>query len=148
MIEWEKDNLAKGKITPEEATKRFEPLGATPEQRAPDTRSDEVKQLDQHFPLAQESDFLLHMYPPGQAPAAIPKEVQAFEANARGWMADAGLSREHGNSVVTILSKVLQQTHTMTAEQRETYKDQENEKLRTLFGGQDKLNEALSLWRS
>ncbi len=29
------------------------------------------------------------------------------------------------------------------AEQRETYKDQENEKLRTVFGGQDKLNEAL-----
>ena len=29
------------------------------------------------------------------------------------------------------------------AEQRETYKDQENEKLRTVFGGQDKLNEVL-----
>ena len=39
IIEWEKDNLAKGKITPEEAARRFDALGATPEQRAPDTRT-------------------------------------------------------------------------------------------------------------
>jgi hypothetical protein len=143
MIEWEKENLAKGKITPGEAAKRFDALGATPEQRAPDTRSDEVKQLDEHFPPARPEDFIIPYYTPGQAPAVLPKEVQAFDANARGWMADAGLSREHGNSVVTIISKMIQHTHTMTAEQRETYKEQENEKLRTLFGGQDKLNEAL-----
>jgi hypothetical protein len=68
MIEWEKENLAKGKISPEEATRRFDSLNATPEQRAPDTRSDEVKLLDQHFPPAKEGDFLIRYGLPGQAP--------------------------------------------------------------------------------
>jgi hypothetical protein len=134
MIEWEKDNLAKGKITPEEATKRFDALGATPEQRAPDTRSDDVKQLDAHFPPAKESDYTIRYYTPGQEPPVMPTEVQAFDANARGWMADAGLSRELGNSLVTSLSKAIQHTHTMTVNERETYKDNENAKLDKLFG--------------
>lgn len=40
MIAWEKDNLAKGKITPEEATKRFDALNVPLDQRdsPPDTR--------------------------------------------------------------------------------------------------------------
>lgn len=145
MIEWEKDNLAKGRITAEEATQRFDALGATPEQRiiTEDTRTDEQRLMEANFPAASESDFLLRMYPPGHEPPVIPKAVRDFENNARGWMADAGLTREHGNSVVTIISKMLQHTHAMTAEQRETYKEQENEKLRALFGGQDKLNKAL-----
>ena len=64
----------------------------------------------------------------------IPKEVQAFDANARGWMSDAGLPRELGNSLVNTLSKAIQHTHAMTAEQRETYKDSENAKMEKLFG--------------
>jgi hypothetical protein len=34
---WIKDDLAKGKITPEQAQTAFDQLNATPEQRAPDT---------------------------------------------------------------------------------------------------------------
>ena len=89
-IEVEKDNLAKGTITQEEATRRFDALGATPEQRAPDTRSEYVKQLDANFPPAKEHEFLVNLYPPGQAPAVIPKEVQTFEANVRAWMGPDG----------------------------------------------------------
>lgn len=106
-IEWEKDKLAKGTITPEEATRRFDALGATPEQRAPDTRSAYVKQLDAAFPPAKEHEFLVNLYPPGQVPAVIPKEAQAFEANVRAWMGPdgAGLSQGQGNSLLAILSK-------------------------------------------
>jgi hypothetical protein len=64
----------------------------------------------------------------------IPKEVRAFDANVRGWMHDAKLPRELGNSLVNTLSKAIQHTHAMSAEQRETYKDSENAKLEKLFG--------------
>lgn len=71
------------------------------------------------------------------------EQIKAFDANVGGWMVDAGLSRELGNSMVTIISKAIQHTHTMTVEQREVYKDAENAKLHQLFGGQDKLEEQL-----
>lgn len=41
MIGWFKEDLLAGKITPEAAAKAFDQLGATPEQRAPDTRTDD-----------------------------------------------------------------------------------------------------------
>ena len=47
MAEWTKEDLAKGKITAEQAEKAFDQLQATPEQRAGDARSAEEKQLDQ-----------------------------------------------------------------------------------------------------
>ena len=148
-IAWEKDNLAKGRITLEEATKRFDALGATPEQRAPDTRSDEVKQLDEHFPPAKESDFIIPYYPPGQAPSVLPKEVQAFDVKARAWMVAMGLSREQGNCMATIISKAIQQTHPLSANERDTYKDHENAKLDKLFGPDwdDRLNPAARMIR-
>lgn len=49
-------------------------------------------------------------------------------------MADAGLSREQGNSLVATMSKMIQQTHPLSANEREAYKDAENEKLEKLFG--------------
>ena len=129
-----REDVEKGRITPDEATRRFDSLGATPEQRAPDTRSDEVKQLDRDFPPAKESDYIIQYYTPGQAPAVLPKEVQTADANLRGWMADAGLSREQGNSLVTTMSKMIQHTHPLSANEREAYKDAENAKLAKLFG--------------
>ena len=134
MSEWVKQDLAAGKLTPEQADKAFNELGRTPEQRAPDQRTGEQKSLDAQFPPARESDYTIRYYTPGQEPAVIPKEVQAFDANARGWMSDAGLPRELGNSLVNTLSKAIQHTHAMTAEQRELYKDSENAKLEKLFG--------------
>jgi hypothetical protein len=82
-IEVEKENLAKGKISPEEAIRRFDALGATPEQRAPDTRSAEVKLLDQHFPPAKETDFLIPYADPGRPAPPMTKELQQFDTNAR-----------------------------------------------------------------
>ena len=41
-----KEELAKGKISPEQAQKAFDHLDASLEQREPDTRSEEVKVLD------------------------------------------------------------------------------------------------------
>jgi hypothetical protein len=134
MIEWEKDNLAKGKISPEEATRRFDALGATAEQRAPDTRSDAVKQLDEHFPPAKESEYLIRYYTPGQEPPVMPKELQAFDASARKWLAGAQFDRTLGNSFVSTIEKVAQQTKAMTPEQLESYGEAEFAKLEKCYG--------------
>ncbi len=100
-----------------------------------DVRSDAEKEADRDFgPAAKPEEYLLRMYDPGQEPPVIPKEVSAFEANARGWMADAGLPLNLGNSLVNTLSKAIQHTHGMPPEQRELYKDAENTKCEKLFG--------------
>ena len=46
MTGWIKADFLAGKMTQEDATKAFNQLGATAEQRASDTRSEEMKQLD------------------------------------------------------------------------------------------------------
>ena len=79
MIEWEKDNLAKGKITPEEAARRFDALGATPEQRAPDTRTAEVKLLDQHFPAAKPENYFIRYGEPGRPAPPMTPALQTGE---------------------------------------------------------------------
>jgi hypothetical protein len=132
-----------GNLSTLEVARALNVLRAAGEPQESDGRSPEVRELDAQFPPAKESDYIIRYYTPGQEPPVMPKEVQAFDSKARGWMADAGLTRDLGNSLVTTLSKAIQQTHTMTDEQRESYKEQENEKLRTLFGGQDKLDAAL-----
>jgi len=109
-----------------------------------DTRTDAEKKLDRDFgPAAKPEQFQIRYYTPGQEPPVTPKEVKDFDVTARGWMADAGLPRELGNSLVNTLSKAIQHTHTLTADQREAYKDSENAKLHKLFGDPDKLEEAL-----
>jgi hypothetical protein len=72
--------------------------------REPDTRSDEVKQLDRDFPPAKESDFIIPYFTPGQAPAVMPKDLQAFDTSARAWLAGAQFDRTLGNSLVTQIS--------------------------------------------
>lgn len=133
MIGWEKDNLAKGRITLEEANKRFDSLGATVEQRAPDTRSDEVKQLDAHFPPAKQEDFLIRYGVPGQE-LPMTKELKDFDTSARTWLSGAEFPRDLGNSLVSAIDRVAQQTKHMTADQLETYGYAEFEKLEKAHG--------------
>jgi hypothetical protein len=127
--------LAKaGNISTLQVAQALNVLRATAEPQV-DARTDAEKVADRDFgPAAKPEEYLLRMYDPGQEPPVIPKQVSAFEANARGWMADAGLPLNLGNSLVTTLSKAIQHTHSMTPEQRESYKDAENAKLEQLFG--------------
>jgi hypothetical protein len=132
-IEWEKDNLAKGKITPEEATRRFDALGATPEQRAPDTRSEYVKQLDAAFPPAKPEDYLIRYGDPGQEPTMTP-ELKQFDSTARTWLSEAQVPRELGNSLISAVARVAQQTKAMTPDQLEQYGYAEFAKLEKAHG--------------
>jgi len=105
--------------------------------------SEEQKTLDQHFgPVAKPEDYRITYGRPGEDVKETP-ELKAFDANAKAWMHGMGLPRDFGNSVAQIVSKQIQHLSTLSPEQRESVKERENEKLRTLYGGQDKLEEAL-----
>lgn len=142
MADWTRKDLASGKISSEQAEKIFSELNTPMELRTPDARGEE-KQMDQVFGVpAKPEEYLIPYGKPGEA-IQMTEQIKAFDGAVSGWMADSGMTREFGNSVVTIISKAIQHTATMTAEQREIYKDQENEKLHQLFGGQDKLEAQL-----
>jgi hypothetical protein len=133
-IEIEKDNLAAGRITPEEATRRFDALGATPEQRAPDTRSDEMKQLDAHFPPAKAEDYLIRYGSPGQPYPTMTEETKQFDAAARTWLSAAEFPRELGNSLITQIERTGRATKGMTPDELITYGETEFVKLQRAYG--------------
>ena len=142
MAEWIKQDLASGKMTQAQADRAFAELNTPLEHRGPDTRTDEQKTLDQHFPAAKPEDYRIQYYTPGQEPAVIPKEVRDFDANARGWMADAEFPTGHGNALVSAVSKVLDRTQAMNADQLDQYGADEYVKLQRVYG--EALEEKLS----
>jgi len=106
---------------------------------SPDAKTPkEIEQDRVYGTPAKPEEYRIQWKAPGD-PTPLSPEMRKFDATVRGWMADAGLSREHGNSVVSIISRLLQHTHAMTPQEIETYKDQETEKLEQLFGGPEKL---------
>lgn len=143
MSEWVKQDVAAGRLTPEQATKMFNELGRSPEQREPDLRSDEQKQLDQHFPAAKPEEFLIRYGGPGKDVVMTP-ELKQFDTTARAWMSGAGLPREFGNSLVNAIAKTAQHTKDMTPDQLERYGYAEFAKLEQAFGAtlEEKLQSA------
>ena len=133
-IEIEKENLAQGKISPEEATRRFDSLGATPEQRAPDSRSAEVRLLDQHLPPASPGEYLVRYAAPGQEEAPRTPETTAFDQSARAWLAGAEFPRDIGNSLISQIERVAQQTKHMNADELDSYGSAEFAKLENAYG--------------
>jgi hypothetical protein len=140
MMEWLKQDQAQGRISPEQAQKAFDQLNASPEQRLPDPCTDEQKALDAAFPPAKPADYTIQYFRPGE-PGEVTKDMQAFEANARGWLSGAGFPRALGNSLVTQITRVLQTTKDMTPEQLDTSGETEYAKLQKVHG--DKLDERL-----
>jgi hypothetical protein len=61
-------------------------------------------------------------------------ELKQFDQSARTWMSTAGLPRDVGNSLVSAIAKVAQQTQRMTADQLETYGYAEFAKLKKAHG--------------
>jgi hypothetical protein len=146
-IEIEKDNLAAGRITLEEANKRFESLGAAPEQRAPDTRSDEIKQLDAHFPPAKAEEYLIRYGEPGQPYPTMTEETKQFDTAARTWLSAAEFSRELGNSLITQIERTGRATRGMTPDQLITYGETEYQNLQRVYGPEleEKLRQAAEM---
>jgi hypothetical protein len=142
MAEWTRDDLAKGKISPEKSNEIFNQLG-TPLAERTDGRSDEEKELDKNFgAAAKPEDYRITYGKPGEDVEMGP-ELKAFDGNARTWLSAAGFSKEVGNSLINIVGKQAEHHATLTPQQREDFKERENDKLRALYKGQENLNAAL-----
>lgn len=131
-----REDLLKGKISQAVADARFDELNTPLDQRVapPDTRTDEQKLIDDHFPLAKEKDYCLRYYPPGQEPPLMPKELTEFDQSARTWLAGAEFPRELGNSLVTTIEHVARTTKGMTPNELEAYGHAEFAKLERAYG--------------
>ena len=140
MAGWIKADLASGKMTQAQADAAFAELNTPMDQRAPDSRSDEEKMLDEHFPSAKPEDYTIRYGVPGQEPTMTP-ELRQFDANSRTWLAGAGFPRETGNSLVSTITQVLQETARMTPDQLETYRQTQLMILQRAHG--EKLKERL-----
>jgi hypothetical protein len=145
MAGWIKEDLAKGKITQAQADKAFDDLGTPLDQRLTpaDTRSDEQRLIDQHFPVGRPEEFSIRYGRPGEH-VEMTKELTAFDQSARTWLSGAEFPRELGNSLIVNIEKVVQQTKAMTPEQLESYALVEYAKLGKIFGEglEDKLTSA------
>lgn len=129
-------DLATGKISQAVADERFAQMNTPMDQRVPppDTRTDEQKLIDTHFPPAKENDYLIRYYPPGQEPAVMPKELTEFDQTARACLTAAEFSRELGNSLITTIEQVTRTTKGMTPNQLEAYGQAEYAKLERVYG--------------
>ena len=133
MATWAREDLASGKITHEQASKIWDDLGTPLEQRQPDTRSDEVRQLDKAFPPATGKDYVLRFNPPGDS-TPLNAEQKVLDTDARTWLQAGGFDREMGTSFAKILDETSVQTNKMTDQQRELYGLAEAAKLERLYG--------------
>lgn len=130
---WIKEDVAKGKVTPEQAATSFNQLSTPAEQRVPDTRSEDERTLDLLSPAAKREDFSIrydHLNPH----EPVPPEVREFDAAARTWLSESGLPRELGNSLVNIIDKVSRETGQMSEAARERYGHQQYEILEKTYG--------------
>jgi hypothetical protein len=107
-----------------------------------DTRTEEQRLIDEQFPPAKVSDYIVRYYAPGQEPPVMPKEVKEFDTNARLWMSSAGLPKNLGDSLAHTISKVLEHTHKMNADQLDQWGADEYLKLQQVYG--QSLEEKLS----
>lgn len=126
-----RDWVAKGKLTPEQAAKSFDELNVPMDQRV-DHRSEAAKELDDagFAPAGKPEDYVLH-YGHGQEQTP---ELKQFDTAARTWLHGAAFPRELGNSLVTTIGRVAQQTARFTPDQLTTYGQTEYAKLQKTYG--------------
>ena len=143
VASWITEDLARGKMTPEQAAKAFDEMATPDADRVPDTCTAAEKELDSAFPPAKERDYTIRYNAPGDDAREQMPELKAFDQSARTWLAGAQFPREVGNSLVSAISKVLQHTRAMTADQLNTYGENEYVKLQRAYGDQleDKLRQ-------
>jgi hypothetical protein len=117
-------------FTQSQADQIFSELETPATDRAPDTRSEDAKLLDHHFPIPKSpTDYTIQ-----HGVDVMTPELKAFDHAARTWMHSAELPRELGNSFVTTLGDVAKTTGSLTTDQREVYGHAEMAKLQQQFG--------------
>jgi hypothetical protein len=113
-----------------------------------DLRTPQQVQLDAQFPPADPADFTLLYDKPGQAPPmdAVQKQnLQKFDTTARTWLSHAGFAREHGNSLVNAITRVVETTKEMTEGEIRGYAETEYSKLIAAYGSESALQSKMQL---
>lgn len=129
MAGWIKADLAAGKLSPEQAAKSFDELN-TPSENRTDNRTEAAKEQDAagFAPAAKPEDYIIHH---GQE---MTPELKQFDTAARTWLHGAAFSKDLGNSLVTTIGRVAQQTAKMNPDQLTTYGQTEYAKLQKTYG--------------
>ena len=105
LIGWAREALAKGTITPQQAEKQFDELGATPEQRAPDRSTEEAQQAELLYgPVGKPEAYRFEFYPPGD-PTPISPEDKAVESLARRGLVAMGFPQPNGQSLLNTVTR-------------------------------------------
>ena len=125
---WIKEDLAQGKITPEQAAKAFDEINAPVEARA-DTRSDEVKDLDTAFPPAPTPAEYTINYGRDLTPGD-----KQFDTAARTWLHAAEFPAHLGTTLAKTIDDVTRTTAGMSEDQLADYGHRELVKLQHLYG--------------
>lgn len=135
-----KAQVQKGTMSQAIAEEAHDQIQTPIDQRAPDNRSEALKELDRAAPPGKETDYAIRYGIPGQDPPPT-KELKEFDSTARSWLARAEFSRENGNSVIRAIEQTVNTTRHMNAEQLEQFRQTEMTTLRGLYG--DSLEEKL-----
>ena len=93
MAGWAREDVAKGKLSPEAATKLFDELGVPADQRVmpTDLRNEEQRLIDEMFPAAKPEDYRIRYADPGRPAPPMTKELAQFDQSARAWLTGAEL---------------------------------------------------------
>lgn len=123
---------AKGTLTPDQANHVFDELAVPHAQRQPDTRSDDVKLLDQHFPPAKPEEFsAVRFHLANEDPT--PEQRQSSTIT-RTWLSEAGFSRDLGNTVFRIARETATKLQRMTDAEHAEWSKTQNDRLRRVYG--------------
>ena len=137
MAEWAKADFKAGRISEAQMLQQFDELQTPPEQRdTVETRTPEQLLVDQQFPIPRPEAYLVRLYSPGNEPARISPEDRQKENMVRSLLHEMGMTRELGNAVAQMALKTNEHLATLTPQQREDFKEKENQRLRALYRDQ------------
>jgi len=134
MTDWTREDVKSGKLSRKQAEKIFDDLAVPEDQRTTEeVRTDEQILLDQHF-LSRGATGRLRdsVEPPRRPHAAVARNESPRHVGP--WLAGAEFPRELGNSLISTIEKVAQQTKAMSPEQHEQYGFDEFAKLEHAYG--------------
>ena len=128
LAAWTKLDLAAGKISQQQADTIFAELETPATDRAPDTRSEDVKLLDTHFPPAKAEDFLLPF-----DDQEVPPEGKT---SIRTWLGPEGVAadRTTGNTFVKTVDEIGRQLAAMPEAHRLDYPGKQLDLLKQQYG--------------
>ncbi|MBX9659557.1 MAG: hypothetical protein K2X00_13385 [Nitrospiraceae bacterium] len=136
MAAWIREDVVKGRLTSDQAEQAFNELN-TPVENRTDNRSEAAVELDNAgYAPAKPEEYVIHYGVEEQTP-----ELKQFDTAARTWLHGAAFPRELGNSLVTTIGRVTQQTAKMSPDQLVEYGQREMVKLQKTYG--DSLGEKM-----